>query len=222
MNRIVVLGDSLAMPRYEVPLEKTYPYLLSKELKDSEVIVRNKRANTSKNQVREQNILDDIVFLKPNIVIIHLGIVDCAPRLFNQKEQWILSKLKWINKYIIKFFSKNRYFFTKVNQKVYVSKKDFYKYTSKLIQELKKNDVEKILILNICDTNLENKKKSYGFQQNIQEYNEVLNSLSEEKNVYLLDINSMIQKNMLLEDGIHISTEGHNIAYLELIKRIKG
>lgn len=208
-KRIVIIGDSLAMPRYEVPLEETYPYLLNKVWKNCEIIVRNRRANTTKSQVSSQNILDDIIFLKPQIVIIHLGIVDCAPRLFTKIEQLILSKLKWVNKFIISFFSKYRFFFTKINPKVYVNKKEFHKYSLKLIQECKKNGVENILVLNICDTTSENKKKSFNFENIICEYNNILNNVIKEENVLLIDINSIIKEDMLLTDGIHLNQIGH-------------
>jgi len=216
-KRIVVIGDSLAMPRYEVSFEDTYPYLLNQELENCEVIVRNRRANTTKSQVNPQNILDDIVFLKSKTVIIHLGIVDCAPRLFNKFEQLILSKLKGINKFIIKFFSKYRFFFTKINPKVYVNKKEFYHSLLKLIQECKKNGVENIFVLNICNTNSENKKKSFNFENNIQEYNNILYNVVKEQNVILLDVNSKINEDMLLEDGIHLNLIGHRKIY-EIIR----
>ncbi|MDH4944072.1 SGNH/GDSL hydrolase family protein [Sulfurimonas sp. C5] len=210
----------MAMPRFEVPLEKTYPYLLKNELKDFEIISKNQRANTIKKQASSQSILDDIVFLNPKILIVHLGIVDCAPRLFTPIENLILSKLKWINKFIIAFFSKHRFFFTKYNPKVYVKKSDFYNYYSKLIKECKKNGIEKIFLLNICDTNVENKKKSFNFEKNIYQYNTIIKQIADENNIYMLDMNFQIKENMLLEDGIHINEIGHFKVFEILIKAL--
>jgi len=64
MTRIVILGDSLAMPRLtaKISYEDSYPYILhnnlSQKIKNKstfvEVISRNRRANTSTLQVKEQ------------------------------------------------------------------------------------------------------------------------------------------------------------------------
>lgn len=218
-RRIVFIGDSLAMPRFEIALEHTYPYLIGKEGKN-EVISRNKRANTSISQNNAQNILDDVVFLTPDIVVIHLGIVDCAPRLFTKKQNYLLSKIKILNKYIIKFFSDNRFFFTKYNPKVYVNKNEFSINITSLIKKCKKYNVSKIYLLNISDTSLKNKKKSFNFNENIINYNSILDDISKKENIPLIDLYSCITSEMLLEDGIHLNRLGHRKVFEELEKKI--
>lgn len=217
MKRIVILGDSLSMPRPNegIEYEDTYPYLLSKM--GYEVICRSKRANDTKIQTIEQNILDDVVYLKPNILIIHLGIVDCAPRLFSKFERKLLSLLpKIIRIPIINFFSKRRAFFTKIRQISYVNLKSYESNLEKLINRSKKI-VEKIIIIKIKNTTNENDSRSFNFNKKIDKYNNVLDKLSKKYDgIFLIDPNNF--EDGLLNDGIHINKNMHKYIASEVQK----
>jgi len=75
-KRLVLLGDSLGMHRRDdgVEYDDTYPALLSKMLSDFEVISKHRRANDSQLQV--SFLEDELISLRPAVVVIHLGIVD--------------------------------------------------------------------------------------------------------------------------------------------------
>ncbi len=209
-QRIVILGDSLGMARPEIKLEETYPYILQRSLSDFELYAKHRRANDSAMQSLPQTILDDITIFKPDILIIHLGIVDCAPRLFSRFEQRALWSLKIINKYIIAFMSKRRVFFTKRFPKVYVDRESYRKHMRTLILSGKKS-AKRVIVVNIADTSEENKKRSYGFEENIKQYNEVLSSLVEEHEVELLDMYEIFEESMLMDDGIHLNAKGNTV-----------
>ena len=85
LNRIIILGNSLSIPRPDdqVDYVNTYPYILVKS--GYEVINRSRRINDIEIQSTEQNMLDDVDYLRPDYVVIHLGIVECAPRIFSKK-----------------------------------------------------------------------------------------------------------------------------------------
>jgi len=88
MEIITILGDSLDMPRLNenILYKDTYAYKLDSLLgNDYLVINRSRRANTILEQANRQNINDDILSSESEYFIIHLGIVDCAPRLFSKK-----------------------------------------------------------------------------------------------------------------------------------------
>jgi hypothetical protein len=139
-KRIVILGDSLSMPRPNegIILEYTYSYLLNKSF---EVINKSKRVNDTKLQILEQNILDDIDYLNPDIII-YLGIVDCAPRLLSRNESRLINILpNKLRKIIINFLSKYRLFFTKLRNIQYVNMNSFKKNTELLLNLcIKKNN----------------------------------------------------------------------------------
>ena len=84
------------------------------------------------------------------------------------------------------------------------------------------SDVNKVILINIADTNLENKSRSFNFEKNINNYNKIINSFSVKfaNNVKILDLFSLskIKENVLLDDGIHISRETHITIAQELEK----
>ena len=92
MKVVLCNGDSLGMPRENVKFESTWYYKLSNELLHSGFYFVNnfKRANTT----NFLNHGDALEYYSPNIVIVQLGIVDCAPRVY--KTNGIL--LKVVNK----------------------------------------------------------------------------------------------------------------------------
>jgi hypothetical protein len=217
-KRIVIIGDSLAMPRPEegVEYEDTYPYLLFK--KGYEVINRSRRANDIKIQTIEQNILDDVIYLKPDVLVIHLGIVDCAPRVFSRTEQRILSLLSAvIRKKIISFFSKRRYFFTKIRQISYVSPDLYLNSLEKFINQTR-NIAKQIIFIKIKKTNEYNEKRSYQFNKKIEQYNQIIDLLSSKYEITVIDPNEF--KNGLLNDGIHINCQMHHYLANQINKYI--
>lgn len=218
-RRVVILGDSLGMPRPDeeiaIQYEETYPYLLRSFLKEWEVISVCKRGNNVENQVHPQYLFDDIEVYNPKYVVIYLGVVDCAPRLFSQRQQKLLRQLPGaMGKRIISFFSNHRSFFTRLCKKVYVTKVDYQKYMEKLINFVLAKDAIPIII-NIVDTNEENKARSYNFTDNILEYNKILLALTQKYKLQLIDIYNL-GLDFVLPDGIHLNVKGNE----EVARRI--
>jgi len=230
MEIITILGDSLDMTRLSenIYYKDTYAYKLNNFLeKEYFVINRARRTNTILKQTISYNISNDILCYKSKYTIIHLGIVDCAPRLFSEKERRILHyiKPKKIANYIIKVKSHNRYFFTKNFPKVYVNLETFkLKYNFLVDQIINKTQFKKIFIINIAKTNKKNERRSYNFNSNICTYNNVIYDIYKKykNHIQLIDFYKMTEENpnLLLDDGIHITKEAHNILASILYKKI--
>jgi lysophospholipase L1-like esterase len=230
MKIITILGDSLALPRPEVRYTDTYPVRLSLLMGNEFMVVSRARRN---NTVMEQCLLtgkgyavEEVVYMyETRYFIIHLGIVDCAPRLFSLNEQRFFSALSElpygiyannIRRPIIKLKSSHRRFFTKRFPKVYVNKDAFAGGLSSLLNTIEtKTLAKKVLIINIADTNSENKYRSFGFGENIRNYNEIIHAVSRSHSnqVKVIDIYTETAKNshLLLPDGIHFSAKGHEV-----------
>lgn len=219
-NRIVLLGDSLGMPTGfdEVEYEDTYPYLLNKRLVNFEIISRHVRANDTTRQLSEQNVFDDIEMLKPNYLVVHLGIVDCAPRVFSKIEHAIINLLPIrINKIILSVTSKYRIILTKLFQKVYVKPEKYKSNLIKLIEISEKKSIQLIFIA-ILKTSEENIKKSYKFKENIEQYNFILKELCNLRNISLIEY--VYPNDYLLPDGIHINKNGNLFLVNEIIRKV--
>lgn len=213
-KRVVILGDSLSMPRPEegVRYEDTYAHLLHRE--GYEVVNRSKRANDTSMQTAIQNLQDDIIEIEPDIIVVFLGIVDCAPRIFSRFESKLLSFLPgMIRRKILNFVSWHRYRITKIRNKTYVSQNEYRKNILKLIDTANDNG-SKIVFVNTIETTKENDLRSFNFIQNIKNYNQVLADVCKKKEIALIDISRMTH--YLLADGIHINFEMHKILFESL------
>ena len=227
MNIITILGDSLSLARSEngIFFKQTYSYLLNKKFNGEYLFLnKSKRGNTTKNQINPQNIYDDIITTNSKYFIIQIGIVDCSPRIISMKEKVILRYFfsEKIQNIYIGFKSKYRRFITRNFPKTYVSLDDFNDNFELLIQTiLKQTDVKKIALINIADTNNGNKYRSYGFENNIINYNQVISTLQKKfkSKVELIDLFSLSKNNnIILDDGIHITREAHIIIANEIEK----
>lgn len=222
--RLVIIGDSLAMPRPEVPYELTYPYLLKGKLGPRwEVINRARRANRIDVQMEEQNLCDDIFWLEPDIVVVHLGIVDCAPRLFSVRQRHLLERIPAVVRYrIIGVASRHRAFLTKHFPKQYVPLGAFEQLYEALIARLRNLNMYTITC-NIADTSEKNKSRSFGFAQNIRMYNRVIEDASWRHGAKLIDCYRLSREieGFLLEDGIHLSPRGAMAVAEEICLAVK-
>ncbi len=226
MKIITILGDSLSMARSEfgITYKTSYAYLLQELLGSEYHIINNaKRTNTITSQTKKQYIYDDVLTTDAEIFIVQLGIVDCSPRLFSNNQQRILqfTSNNFFTRKLIGIKSKHRRFFTKKFPKVYVTLEEFKKGYDFLIETiLDKTSTKMIYLINIADTNKNNKQRSFGFDKNIILYNKIILELSNKykNSTQVIDLNkiSTENKNSLLEDGIHISKEVH----FELAKKV--
>lgn len=204
---ITILGDSLSMPRKKdgIAYENTYSCMLKNY--NFDVINRSRRANDTSKQCELLNISDDILDYDSDIYIIHLGIVDCAPRVFTRRESKVISLLpNFFRKLILKFVSKFRRIITKYRKITYVNSKKFQENLDFILKYLRN---KKVILINILDTNELNIERSFGFDTNIKNYNKIIESFKKNENITLIDSNSLPCSKKLIEDGIHISKEMH-------------
>lgn len=228
MNIITTLGDSLSLARSEdkIYFKDTYSYLLNKSLRGKYLVLnKSKRGNTTHIQTDFQNLYDDVYTTESSYFVIQLGIVDCAPRIISKYEKEILRRFfsKKIQNLYIKIKSSKRRFLTKYFPNTYVSISAFEKKYEYLLTKIcEQPGVNKVILINIADTNPENKRRSFNFEKNINNYNKIINSFSVKftNNVKIFDLFSLskIKKKVLLDDGIHISKETHITIAQELEK----
>ncbi len=228
ISKLLFLGDSLLLyrPSDEIYLEDTYPYISMNELKKHgkfEIEIRGERRNDTSTVALDEKLIYNIVSSRPDIVVVHLGIVDCAPRLFTRVEYNLISHLpSMLRRLIIAFFRRNRRFFTKHFPTVYVKKEDFKRNMEKILTTIKNQNAQSIIV-NIAKPPDEKLRKSFNFMKNVIEYNKILDTLAEEYNCPIIDFYNATLKHpeYLLRDGIHPSKEGHLYLAKEVEKQLK-
>lgn len=213
---ICILGNSLAMPVYNLELyyENTYAHKLSRDLKIvSDVVNKSQRNLTIVDQTKKTCLEDDVLSINADYYILQFGIVDCAPRLFTQRQGKLVGFVPG-HKILIKFMSKHRYFFTKFFPKVYVKKEKFHKQYRFLLQTIKeKTKSKKIFAINIPHTTSKLIKRSYGIEKNIIDYNSLIKEVSQQfpDDVVLIDLFQMTKDDStrMFDDGVHMKERTH-------------
>lgn len=204
-KRILILTDSLGLPRTEpqlVKYEETYISLLRKDGYD---VV---------NLSIGGGLISDLVWqygyylpFSPDIVLVQSGIVDCAPRALRRCELGILRKLN-----LIKFLNKKLlYFLRKYRSITYTSKK---LYKSQLEFLLSKFPNSKFIFLGILKPIEEYEKIVPGIRKNIIEYNNILKNLQSTTYIDMMTFPS----DGIQPDCHHLNVKGHYETY----QRIKS
>jgi len=215
--RVLILTDSMALPRPEVHYEKTWICSLKNEVPHHDIISISFR-NLTTRYLSEGWAGDSLEFYSPDIVILQLGVVDCAPRYFISKSIFkrILSILPFfIRSIIIKLV---KFFFQRKNKYSEVMLPRFDQNIYDYLIRCKLSNVRKVIIIaigNISDTVA---NKSPNFRSAISIYNSVFYKY-ENLFPFLTVVNPLNSSNDLhFCDGYHPSEKGHKVILNSILK----
>ena len=226
-KRIIIIADSMAMPRKEVPYEKTWIYLLKQNFISYDIIDKSARGSTSFRLVSEGGLgVDLLENYNPAIVILQLGITECSPRLFkkNGMEYFFMNKIlsfELRQKYI-KFIKKRRVRNPKLTD---ISPSLFEKNILNYFDRAKKIN-SKIIVILINNASNKFISKSPFIQKNIDHYNNIFKRVSENfSNVETIrSFSNDVDINNFCIDELHINSEGNQLIFNKLksiINKIK-
>ena len=204
MKRILLLTDSLAMPREEPELtlyEDTYPYLLRKKY---EVFQFSKGGGLMKEFVEQTFYYNQF---RPDIVILQIGIVDCAPRAFSKFEEEVFNSNRLF------CFLRRKLSQTGLTKRIrnirrisWTSKDDF---SRGCIFLQGKFSHSKVFALSIVPSTTEYEEKVPGISKKISEYNDILKSVFKSNYIDLSEIPS----DGIMSDHHHLTAKGHLFVY---------
>jgi acyl-CoA thioesterase I len=228
--KIVILADSLALPRPEglgsTPHEATYPYLLDQSLRREmgslapQVIERGMRRRTIEDVLADWR--EMVEFRHPDILVVHVGIVDCAPRVFLRRESDFVASLRLVRlrKFILNFAHNHRRRIVTLRRRVYVPAHEFEVHVREVCERAQALGLKSLVFINIIRPPDDLEKRSPGFQLNVDIYNRILQSAAQNTGIHLVDLNRLVTNNdgtsTVLDDGIHLTEEGHRILAREL------
>lgn len=221
--KISILADSLALPREDVGgdalLEVTYPFLLDQSLRARfgaaapVIFERGMRRRTIEYVIDEWN--EQVELKKPEVVIVHVGIVDCAPRVFLRREGAFVANIRfsWLRDRILKFTHDHRRRIVEFRRKVYVPLPRFERLVETVVQKARETGVQSLVFVNIIRPPDAVEERSPGFQSNVIAYNRVLEEQAKHSFVTLIDLNRIVEDGggceKLTVDGIHLNEHGH-------------
>jgi len=232
--KIVILADSLALPREGVGndalLEVTYPFLLDQSLRlrfgaaAPVIYERGMRRRTI------EYVIDDwyelVELRKPDVVIVHVGVVDCAPRVFLRREGAFVANIRvaWLRERILKFTHDHRRAIVERRRRVYVPLPRFERLVETVVQKGREAKLKSLVFVNIISPPDSMEERSPGFQNNVIAYNRVLQDQTKHEWISLIDLNSIVQNEggaeKLTIDGMHLNERGHELLANELQRQV--
>ena len=230
-RRLILLAtDSLAMPRVKVDYKNTWPYLLQKHFINDDFIDKAKRASTSERLVNEgggdrgvargADLLENYT---PDLVIIQIGITDCAPR--------IISKKSFLNKFLkllplkfrIKFIKKLKYLIGRSTSRADVSIIEFEENFNNYLTRAESSNTNIFIIL-IARPKRSLLVKNPKIEVSISNYNNVLIDFSKKyRNVTIIDpthssVNSLDD---IFLDDFHLNELGNKQLFNIIVNEIE-
>ncbi len=205
MKVVKIIGDSLACPREEYGLHEAYPYRLQEQLGPGFWVVNESKPGNYSAKIADVPIED------ADFLVLHVGIVDCAPRVFSRAESYILGRFR-VTSALMRWALKHRHFLTRWIRRTYTSVEDF---DTRIRQKLL--GVSNAIILGIPPVPEKLERRSSNFNGNVARYNEVLQRVAEDTGNEFIHVPSKF----LLDDGIHLNGEGHRYISENVGARIK-
>lgn len=224
--KVLCIGDSLALPGHGNRFEDTWFCKLQIHYSNFTFGSFFKRAINTKVLVTEGGGdeefplgADCLEFYLPNIVIIQLGIVDCAPRLIKRSSLFskILEKSpEKLKSFIYKLIKKIK---KRSSKNADITPDQFYNNLNNYLSRCKKNNVEKVILIKICTPNNTLKEKNPEIFDSIVFYNKIIDKLTEQNSfVNSIDpLNSNITHD-IYADGYHPNKCGNELVFEEIIK----
>lgn len=223
MKTITIITDSLAMPRVEgdekIFIQQTWPKLLAQKLGNEYVFAEFKERARDTDSLRiEQLFFETITCCKPEILMLEIGIVDCAPRIISKQENAMMNRRyfpKPLRQYIIKKRKRQR---TKILakgplNKVYVSPENYRKNLMHFLQKVKEvSPSTTIILLPIVGNFQQLEQKSKGYTANKDLYNNILQEVAQTTRLFYAGdlLNTIQQEDFYTLDGYHLTAKGHS------------
>ncbi|MDP5028535.1 MAG: hypothetical protein NWQ14_09955 [Flavobacterium sp.] len=221
MKIVLCNGDSLGMPRESVLFEDTWFFKLSNNLpKEKFYCINNfRRANTT-NALASKDFLENY---NPNIIIVQLGIVDCAPRIYNTNSIIIkiINRLPIFFKDFFWLISKKYKKRSQENAEVTLYK--FKKNIEDFVERCKVLGVDRCIFIKIQIPGQVMIKKNPEIIESITQYNKVYDEFEALYSfVKVLNPLSEGNENWYIDDGYHVNKNGFQQVFDSLITEFQS
>lgn len=228
---LLIIGDSLGLPRPNRAAgsykgaEHTYPWMFGYEVHAYQPTSICQRYFTTSDAL--DALEDDASLSQQDAAIIHLGLNDCANRMFLEEERLALSLLdEALRSKIVGFAQKHRRAILRIlPSRHYVSLDRFRHNLAVLCDKLKRGGCQKIILATIILPPARSWAATPGVNANFAAYNEAIMAAVAANGLLLLDLDHLVSKNideMLIEDGMHLSDAGHTLFTREAVKLLKS
>ncbi len=220
---ISVVGDSLAMPRYEddglVFFSQTWPVQLQamslgKNLKPIQISLHAQRSRDSRSLNKSGTRLEALRFVDSEYVVLQIGIVDCAPRIISEREKRNLNRFYVPKAYRHRIIKKRRAHRHLENpeyslDKVYVKPEAFRRNVEQFRDYSHACGNKKMLVIPILGDTKTLEANHPGYKSNIVRYNNILSSLQDDFLRLISLEGNLDSAEFYVGDSYHLSRLGH-------------
>lgn len=220
-RRILIIGDSLSAPRLTVKYRDTWVCRIKNAMPEDDFIVLVDGGRTSKFLAINPIACSDgkikydpypLEIFEPSIVILNIGLVDCAPRLFGRMEGYFVERMpKGLRDGLI-FLAKR--FRTRTDRRAYVGPEEFESNVRQFLERSRNIKIDRFIIIGIATPDARALVKNPGLAAAAEKYNEIYKRLSEQFN-FVTFFSPCHPKESIselyLEDGYHLSCSGHSV-----------
>lgn len=215
-KKIIIVTDSVSMPRHGLPYEATWIHMLKREFPAYDIMDRTARGSTSTRLVTEGGGGADLLeSYMPDIVILQIGMAEAAPRLFNKRglEYAIVSRYmpqRMRQKYI-EFVKKRRVRSPDITD---VTPEQFRANITAYFERARRISARVILIPILPPTD-EYMRKSPHAPTNVERYNAIYRETAAGfDNVTIVDpFRPDVDINKVAIDELHINAEGSRLIF---------
>lgn len=222
-QKIMSIGDSLALPGHLNLYEDTWICKLKKQLPNHDFITFFKRSLTTDVLVTMGGGVtgidgfplgaDCLEFFKPDYVVLQLGIVDCAPRLFSPLARKALSVTPgFVRSSVIRI--------AKTIRSRHVKRADvppgiFESNLRTYFKRCQACNVEKIVVVLICVPSEDFKVKNPGIVDAVVQYNDLYRNIARDFPFVELvsPLDSELYDYSIFEDGYHPNKIGQQLVF---------
>jgi acyl-CoA thioesterase-1 len=231
--RIVVLADSLAMPRKDVRFEHTWPYRLAAALREAGVTaeVLNCGARRRTAEMLLADFTEHVVFKRPTHIVVQVGVVDCAPRIFSRRVhrylngRWVPSAVRHA---VIRYRSARRARIIARDplRRVYTKPDRFAAVFEEFGRRLAGLSWPiRVYVMPILFDESTLEARSPGFGRNVTAYNEILAGFTTRHGGAWIAPDGLLgphRKTAFCSDGIHLSPAGNATLARAVCSRLLG
>lgn len=222
-ERWLIIADSLALPRPGVAYQATWPYLLQREFTNWDWVNLARRSSVTTRLVTDGDSGTDCLELyEPDGVILHLGICDCAPRLYRQGSiiQHLVNRLPGnLGRRISDLLEKYR---GRRTGNAMVGERQFRTNLENYLRRCKEAGVT-VIALEIIPVGKEMIGKNPEIVGQIEIYNRIYRDI-EASSSYLKVVKAHYATaniEQLTLDGYHLNEQGNRLVYRSLVDAIK-